>query len=130
MRQNITAVIDNEIHRIEIKNGILIGKYHDNLEYIDLKVAKKLVKDRKAIAQGKSYPVFVDVSKSVSMNKPARDFFASPEGTKGLLAVGVFVKNFLQKSVANFWYTISKPKVPTKLFNDKESALKWLEQFK
>jgi len=36
----------------------------------------------------------------------------------------------LNKIIVNFFLSISKPNVPTKLFTNKEDAIKWLQQFK
>lgn len=123
-------IIDNSLHRIEVKQGLLHGAYHPSLKHINLNIAKQLVKDRKIVSRGISYPVFVDVSRSVSMDKPARDYFASEEATEGLIAIGVLVRNWFQKSIVNFWYKVSKPKIPTRLFHDKKSAIQWLNDFK
>ena len=126
--QEVT-VINNEIHHLELKNGMLVGKYHPDLEDITLKIAKQLVSDRKKLCKGNSYPVFVDVSKSVTIDKESRDYFVSDEANEGLVAVAVLVKGWVQQSVVNFWYSLSKPKIPTKLFLSKEKAMIWLSQY-
>ena len=123
-------IIDDEIHRIEVINGVIHGVYHPNLETIDLRTAQKLVRDRKEISCGKTLPVYIDLSRFVSITKDAREFMASSEAVEGLSAVGILLKTWIHKSIANFWYSINKPKVPTKMFNEKEDVLKWLESFK
>ena len=53
----------------------------------------------------------------------------SAEANEGLTAVAVLVKGWVQQSVVNFWYSLSKPNIPTKLFLNKEKAMIWLSKY-
>lgn len=125
-----TVIIDNEIHKIEMIDGIIQGTYHPDLALVDLKVAQRLVKERKEICNGGTYPVYVDLSRAIRMNQEARNYMASEEASEGLSAIAILLKTVFHSTVANLWYKINKPKIPTKLFYDKQDALDWLQQFK
>lgn len=52
------------------------------------------------------------------------------EGNELVLASAMIVTNPMLKMTANFYIMVNRPKNPTKLFTDRESALEWLSQFK
>ena len=112
---------------VEIKNGILFAKYKSK---ITLEIAKASVKARMELTLGKPLPVFIQMSDVKSADKDARDFFSSDEGTKGVKAGAIFVDSVFYSFLGNFFLQVTKPKIPAKLFTDKEKAIKWLEQYK
>ena len=123
------AFTENEYYKIYIENGIVFGEYKNNLD-IDLNAAKQIVELRLAISKGKSYPLFIDARNARSSTKAARDYLASTEATHDIKAGAFYVDSSLNKIIVNFFLSISKPNVPTKLFTNKEDAIKWLQQFK
>lgn len=110
-----------------LENGIVCGKY--KVEHINLEAAKLATEERLAFFNDHSYPAFVDYSEVKSTNKEARDFFASPAATTHFLAMGILISSPLGRIMGNFFIQISKPKVPTKIFTDREKAFEWLQQF-
>ena len=65
-----------------------------------------------------------------SLQKEAREYLASEEGVKGLIAAAYVMDNSFGSFIANFFVSVYKTKIPIKVFTKKEAALKWLEKFR
>jgi len=122
--------IENEYHTIWIENGIIHGSYNPNLKVIDITIAKKLVSDRLKLSNGITRPVLVDTSNAKTINKEAEEYMATGDAMKYLSAAAILVHSRVAKVMASIYISLSRPKIPTKVFIDKAKALVWLEQFK
>jgi len=124
-------VLDNEYMHYELIDGILICTYQSGLE-ITLDVAKNIVRNRLNFTENKSYPVLLNDKGLVSVDKSAREYFASEEGIKGVTAAALVANTVFNTFLGNFFIkvTVIKPPVPTRLFTNEVKAIKWLEQFK
>jgi len=111
------------------ENGILFSKYKPDL-VIDLKVAKEIIRDRKTISKDICKPFLVDVTRLLSVDTPARNYFASAEACEFLSAGAICTHNKLMAFLGNAWILLDEPLIPTKVFTNKEAGLKWLEPFK
>ncbi len=108
---------------------------NDNIVQINIKdnfdceiADSKIMLDAiKQLSRGKKYPLLVLYSDFNSFTKEAKDFVAKSNETSADALVG---DGFAFKMVGNIYLRMNKPIRPTKLFNDVENALKWLEQFK
>lgn len=112
---------------LRIEGPVMTGVYARDL-VIDIELAKKLVKERLSIQQGKSYPFLADVRNLKIVTNEARDYFAK-EGVEGMTALAILLGSYLTVVTTNLFIRLSKPKVPTKAFRTREQALKWLDQF-
>lgn len=110
-----------------IKDGIIYAVF--KIKEVDLEAAIACVKMRLDTSQGVSYPSFIDVRAVKSISKEARDYFASDEGSKDLVASAFLIDSVIGKFTGNFFLQINKPKIPLKLFTTESEALKWLQQF-
>jgi hypothetical protein len=126
MEKNNTN-IENEYLKMWIEDNILFGVYKLNTN-IDLAAAQKCVSDRISISHGKNYPVLVDIRNIKSINKAARDYFASKEGLQYIEASAILVDSYLSKLLSHIFLTFSTPPIPTKMFTGKEQALVWLKK--
>ena len=122
-------ILDTPHFNLELIDEILFVTFKGN---ITLAIAKELVQARLEISEGKSYPVFNQGIQLTGMDKDARDYLASDEGRTGVNAGALYVDSVFNYFIGNFFLkvTVNKPKIPTQIFNDKQKALKWLEQFK
>lgn len=111
-----------------IQDGIL-HFYYKHIENMTLEMAKECVASRVAFTKGESYPCLVNFVQLKNSSKEARDYFAN-QGNEGIIANAILVNSTAFKMIANFYVMVNKPKNPTRLFTDKQSALEWLEQFK
>lgn len=121
--------LDTQYARFELKDGILLIEFKPDLE-IDLKAAKQIVADRKKISEGKAYPGLGDVRFIKSASKEARAYFEKEESQDGVLAGAMLVDSVFSTLLVNFFLKVTKQKMPSKMFTNKQKALQWLAQFK
>lgn len=122
----LKTMTQNDFAKYWIENGILFFIYKDDID-IDLNAAIKIVEDRINYQNHKNYPVLADFRK-VKINKEGRDYLAKA-GSKNVTACAVLTDSPVNKIMANFYLKIDKPVTPTKMFTEKEEAIKWLAQF-
>ncbi len=92
-------------------------------------VAKKIVTERRAFTKGKKIPALILSQGVISMEKPAREYFASTEGIDGLAASAIVVNSAFSSALGNFFLIVNKTKLPVKIFADVRRAKRWLKQY-
>jgi hypothetical protein len=118
---------ENNYARFWISDGILFFEYKPNT-IINLKVAQCVVTDRIHFQNERSYPVLCDIRGIVSTDKAGRDYLAQ-SGSILTQAVGLIVHEKVSLTISSFYLQISKPSVPTKIFNKQNEALDYLKGF-
>lgn len=121
--------LDTQYAKFELNDGILMIEFKPDLE-IDLKVAKQIVADRKKVSEGKAYPGLGDTRFIKSATKEARAYFELEESQEGVLAGALLVDSVFSTFLVNFFLKVTRQKMPSKMFTNKEKALEWLAQFK
>jgi hypothetical protein len=121
-------LFSNEILDGHLDDGIMVLKF--KVKKFDLDAAKVAVAARIEASKGIAFPMLVDGREVSSISKEARDYFATDDGIKFLLASALVADSVLGKFLGNFFLQINKPKVPLRLFTDDKEAYKWLQQFK
>ena len=123
-----TRPAETEYVNMFIKDGIF-QCYFKTLDVMDLGVATHTVKDRLNFFKNEAYPCLFDITEVRQTTKEARDYMAD-KGNDLVIASAMIVTNPMLKMMANFYVMVNRPKNPTRLFTDRESALEWLNQFK
>ncbi|MGZ5243479.1 MAG: DUF7793 family protein [Bacteroidia bacterium] len=108
-------------------NNIVFAEFKINK--LDLEAAKQTVMLRLGMVQGVNHLVLIDAQNVKTITKEARDYFASDEGTKFIIASALVLDSTVGKILGNFFLQISRPKVPLRLFTNKGDALEWLNTF-
>ena len=124
----VALPIENAFIKYWVEEDILFGEYK-HVDVNSLAIAMECVKDRLLLANGNSYPYLLDARKLRSINKEARDYFASEESEKCMVAGAILVDSSITTIIGNFFLKINKPSIPTRIFTDKEKALDWLRKF-
>ena len=119
---------ENDYISFELKNGILFCCYKTAV--ISLEVAQEVVRSRKIYTENQSYPNLVISMNIGKVEKLARDFLSTEIATAGVSAGALLSDSIFQTTIANFFLTVSKPKLPTRLFTKESEAISWLNQFK
>lgn len=117
---------EDEKFSMEIRNGILFISYKRGLKF-DMEVSRRIVSQRLEFLGGKEYPAIVTDEGMVSIDKPARDFFASSEGVKGITAVAFIQKTLFSKMLIDFFLGTKQPSVQAKAFREVNDAINWIE---
>ncbi len=113
---------------LTIESDILIGTYKDDI-HITLSMAKDIVNNRLLFTEKKKMPCLIISKGVVSIEKSAREFLASTEGTEGLTASAIYVKSSFSSFLGNFFIIVNKTEIPVKLFTDLKKAKKWLTKY-
>ncbi len=120
--------MSSEYLNLFVEDGILHCIYKD-IDLVDLEIAKVCVRQRIEFSNNKSYPSLFDITRIKQSTKEARDYLAN-EGNDLVTASAILISSPMLKMAANFYIMVNKPKNPTQMFTDKNSALSWLAQFK
>jgi hypothetical protein len=113
---------------MEIRDDILYVTYLEGVD-IKLDIAKELVKQRLEYTNGFSYPALVTGEGFKQIDKEAREYL-SKEGCEGISAGALLVYSVYTKLFGDFFLRVHPSRMPSKLFTNKQEALKWLESFK
>lgn len=121
------TLLDNEKVLISLEAGILsvTGKEH----MVDINVVQSIVDYRLSVSEGKEYPLLINVIPVKNITKEARDFLASKKGCEGVIAAGILIDSVIGSMIGNFFISVNRPLVPTKIFTGEEEAKKWLTNF-
>lgn len=120
---------ENDYVEFRLKDGILYIHFKPNITITE-DIAREIVAARKEFTEGKTYPGIGDDSGIWGIEKGARDYFASTEGTSGVSAAALVLKSSFSKILGNFILKVSRPTQPARIFTSQEKALEWLEQYK
>jgi hypothetical protein len=73
-------------------------------------------------------PMFVDFKNMKSQTKECRDYYSrDPNHLKTHTAIAILVSSTLSRVFANFFIGLNRPQNPTRLFDNREEAIKWLQ---
>ena len=121
-------ILETDYIYFQLIDGILHATYKPSI--ITEPIAREVVKARKEYCDNKTYPHLLMEYSVAKIDKQARDYFASSESTEGVADGALIVNSSFKVTLLNFFLKVSKPKIPTHLFNTKEDAIEWLQQFK
>jgi hypothetical protein len=99
-------------------------------ETFTLAMAEECIRVRREMTQCQTLPIFSDSRRVKDFEKDARQYLASDENTKYVSAGAILISSQLQKIIGNFFLFINRPNVPSKLFNEKNEAIAWLNEYK
>ena len=122
-----SKIFENHQIKMEIIDGVLHAHYKAGLK-LNLEDAQYLVSERIKLCEGKEYPFVIYDGGVVSMDRDARIFFSSYEGTKGISLAAFLETSVFSKMLINFFLKLTKPSVKSRAFNDVNEALDWINR--
>jgi hypothetical protein len=78
---------------------------------------------------GQRRPIVVDMRGVKAQAREARLYYSGPETAQVISAIALITGSRVSALIANFFITVSKNTIPTKLFTDETEALLWLKGF-
>ena len=81
------------------------------------------------LAGPSTYPLMIDARQITSITKEARDYFSMRGRESRVIALAIVIDSPLSRIIGNFFMGLNKPRVPTRLFGDTESAAEWCLNF-
>lgn len=80
------------------------------------------------VTRGEIRPLIVDFKNMKSQTKESRDYYSKdPRHAATHTATALIVNNAVTRMIANFFLGLNKAVRPVRLFNDRESAIAWIE---
>lgn len=130
MIMSVKQYFENDLVRMEIRNGILFQYYKAGINF-NLDVSKRIVKSRVDFLKGRNYPVVIVDEGIVSMDRASRTFFASDEGLKGV-SKAAFVETsvFSHMLIRFFFLRMQKALIASCAFTNTREAINWLKRDK
>ena len=96
---------------------------------LSFEYAKRLVHQRLKMSNNIDFPLYIDIRGILSVDGKTRKYLRSGEGTQNAMAAAIHVASPISKFLGNLFITVDKPDKPTKLFTNRDKAIKWLRKF-
>lgn len=120
-------VSDSSVAEVSLlKPGILLVRFREEVT-VEVSHAEQIIAAGKQLVAGEVHANVIDARTVRYMSNSARERFAQQNG-QGLIAVAIVVSSALQRTMANLYLMVGKPKCPTQVFTRYDLALHWLEQ--
>ncbi|MBC7450215.1 MAG: hypothetical protein H7259_01860 [Cytophagales bacterium] len=108
-----------------LQDGVLHLIYKKDI-IITLEVAKRIVSTRLLLQEGTSYPGIAYMNEFTVATPEARKFLAK-EGYEGVVKAAVITYSKIRTVIVSMFIMFDKPLKPTRIFTNREDALKWLK---
>lgn len=123
---NVISLKEFKHSKIQLlDNGIVELHSNDDTVY-DVDMIKEVVNEIGNLTGGKKCKQITIAGIYTSVTKEGRDFMASDEAVKFTIAEAFVIQSLAQRILGNFFLKFNRPKVPTKIFTDKQKAELWL----
>ncbi len=94
----------------------------------DAASALMAVAEHRSVAAGRKLPTLVDVSNLRSMDREARELVSGPAVASVTARLAIVVGGPVSAMIGNFFLRVTKPQYPTRLFESREAAERWLQR--
>ena len=111
---------EDEILFVKMKEGVDLGKVE----------MEELLKQAIEFTAPSKYFAIVDTTATYDTTVEARNFYAESDYSKHRYADAFIVNSLPMRLLVNFFIAFNKPKIPSKMFNNEESALNWVNNLK
>ena len=111
---------ENEILFVKMKEGINLGQIE----------MEELLKQAVAFTAPNKYFAIVDTTSPYDSTPESRNFYAESDYSKYRYADAFIVNSLPMRLLVNFFIAFNKPKIPSKMFNNEESAINWINSLK
>jgi len=92
---------------------------------------RAIIEARIALAEEIPCPIYIDATRVKYWTLEARKYGSSERALTDASAYGILINSSIVRIIANWGIKFYPTKgAPQRIFNEKEKALQWLEQFK
>ena len=109
------------------EDGIVRIRYPQNFN-LTLQVMQVVNQQHRQITTDKR-PVLVYAESVASAEYEAQQFASTEQAIELTACLAIIVKSFFTSAMAELFMKFHKPPYPTRVFNDEQAALAWLETF-
>lgn len=96
---------------------------------VSLEDAKEMARVRKRLLRSKRGPRLTDIRGVKSTPKAVRDFGQSKEVAQMTTAFAIIVDSPMTRTLGTIFMQLTRPPYPTRMFTNKDDALKWLRGY-
>lgn len=129
MKNRPQSTIEISAYRIQPgEDDIVRAKVKDHM-IVTLEYAREMTETLLKISPDGSRPVLINLGRMKYITKEAREHFKGEKRKPSACAVALIAGTSLSVLIGNFYLGLNKPHVPTKLFTDEKSAVRWLKKF-
>jgi hypothetical protein len=121
----MNSAVENDHVKFWIEDEVVHGFYKKGC-ILSLKAAKEVVALRLKLQKGRTYKGLVYVTHIKVVGDDAKKFLAK-EGYEGVEKAALVSNSVFMTMLGNVFISFNKPIKPTRLFSNKEDALKWLK---
>lgn len=122
-------VLETNLAKYEFENSILAVKFNAGL-IVEQPIMELFLNKAVKFTNHQKYFAIIDLTNNINSNHESRNYYDENEFNKYRLADAFVVNSLYLQSLVNFYFRIKKPKVPSKMFNDLDSAKKWVNSLK
>jgi hypothetical protein len=108
------------------EDGIAITRVKQDAE-ITITEAKANTNAVIKLTGGRTCPILVDTRRIKSISNEAREHFAMRGRIAHVNSIALLIQSPVSRIIGNFYISLNKPAVPTRLFTDEAAALLWLK---
>ncbi len=121
--------LDTPVAFLSYEDDILLVKMKEGINLGQAEMEELLKQAVKLTAPDKYFAV-IDTTSTYDSSVEARNFYAESEYCKHRYADAFIVNSLPMRLLVNFFIAFNKPKIPSKMFSDQESALNWVNSLK
>ena len=119
--------IEKSSHTIHLEHdNIAVVQWRDSIDIIEKADLVELTESLMEVGGGAKVPVLVTTNDFLYLTEEAKSYSVSPEAQTYTLANAVLIDSLGKKLVFNMYLRLFKPPLPTKAFQSKRLAIKWL----
>jgi hypothetical protein len=122
-------IFDDDSATIWMEDGIIFFYYKKDI-IVDLEIQKKNIQNRKIVAAGIPRPIFADTTGVKYWTRNAKKYAMTDKANELATSFALLTNSYVTEISINWALKIFKPKVPARMFKNRDEALKWLEKFK
>src|SRR5262245_28068883 len=106
--------------------GFVRSETRENAE-VTLEDAREASRAAQSLLGGVPRPMLADITELRSISRDARRLTAAVVGER-YTAIAVVVASPMSRALGNFFLSLHKPPIPTRMFSSVEEGLAWLRQ--
>ncbi len=115
-------------YTVTLRNDNIMHIFIKSCDEFNLDDMHCLLADTGKLGNYKKYPNIIQFEDYINTTKDAREFAASNESNIYTICDAFVVQKTALKLLGNFYLSVHKPKSPTRIFDDLESAVKWIHE--
>lgn len=121
--------LETSVAFLSFEDDILLVKMKEGIN-LDQAEMEQLLKQAVEFTSPNKYFAVIDTTALYDSTPESRSFYAESDYSNYRYADAFIVNSLPMRLLVNFFITFNKPKIPSKMFNNEESSLNWIQSLK